>query len=930
MKKIFASLFVLLITPILTDAQNIESDFKGINLRYLSADAFKIINNELANGKDKEVLKIQMQKKDFLEKLINDTTLINLYIQTYQEAFEKAKQDIIEGDIISLVPSENALKYGIDEMKSVQFHHGYRSVDSFLVTGIRLSFVNYSKDALNELLKKKHMAFETLAKKCIFYAYHAKMIDQKKDSLTIANIKRITDPIFSKLSTDKRLKGTSLVSDGAVLKLQTAIFRIYPSIKNGLSSIMNDSRLLDKITTEFNDVCAEVGVHLINKFKDLRDGLYSLVKNEEKATDVITELKKDIENQLKQIKNITNKESEGYKTLITEVVVKSDIVSKFTSNGLEVSSLIRNIQSGPISYLIDKEKRDELVKNLGELKVPTLSSALSTAGDLANLLNGVPGANQVGKYLGFAKHALGVGKSIVGLVTSFTPMGFISALSGLGNLAGSLFGVGGPSRTEELINELDKNMMKEFRKVHAQFSELDKKLDVIISKIDTLIVFAKTINENIVKGFEYQGQKLDYIIYLEESNFEKLRLALNKEYNICIKLKNDTSINKFFNFRDYDEIYTGRATEINPCLRTLFAEFSSPESISFFDLYNSKVELPEDIKKLYSNWKDIFSPAYEIFRDQYDSRDTLYAKAYNTLMFPVAETHLSQYLLSEMPQNLELKSLSVKPKLDENIKNVLSWQLIIQFVENYFHNLPRYEFSNQTSNHFKPYSFDEYIKLAAKSPRVLKRRKDKIIADLQYFQKLINTSLAQQSLYSGHLILQRIHSILFKTGAMSKDNFKHVISLLKNNYLLASNFATFLINNSLYGQKSDSLRAFFLENYYQCKRDDSKCSTLDNLIKAENPFLQFRYNAKTKSVELVIVKSAAGLEDDICLPVPDPLVVVNDKMLYTQGVYHLIEMKKMIINKLIDYKFTEYLPEPGKGNRIDSEYYKYLYPLSSN
>lgn len=909
-----------------SNSQNIETNFKNIDLKNLSADAFKMINYELALRKEKGIKNIREQKKFYLDELSKDTILINKYIQTYQEAFEKAKNSIIQGDVIKALKTQDVAKFGLDEVKSYQLYPDFRSVDSFLVTGIRLSITNYSKGTLTEVLNNpnKIAVFDAIAKKCIAYALQSKIVDAGKNIITEEEAKSIIQNIIPVDLIQKSFNNGMLVGEETVLKIQASLVALYPSIQKEFNSIAKNVPNKSELIKDFENVCETVSVDLRKEFRDLRKGLDTLVSNELKVVNTIAGFKRDIDERTKELNKIVDKSGQKYKELLTEVMVKSEIISGFMSNTLNVTSAIQNLQNGPVGYLINKDKRESLIQNLEQLKIPTLTGAIAGLGDLAGLLKGIPGAKQVEKYVGYAKQALNVGKSIVGLVSSFTPLGFVSAISGLGNLLGGLFGGGGPSKEEQMIDELRKDMMHEFEKVHAQLSIMDKKLDLIISKIDTLIAFAKTINENIVRGFEYQGNKLDYLAYIEETNFNLVKSLVFKDYNKCIELNEKSTGWEFKSVANLEAMHKARGIEIDKCLTSLFVDFSNPYNSWFFNEQNSIQS--DDIKKQYSNWKNIISPSFSIFKDQYstESDKNLLLKALLTLTFPVKETHASQYLLGETFKALEIDN-SEKYVSDSILNSGLNSKLIVNYVENYLHFLPYYEFSEQPGDW--RYSFLDYLKRAASNPEILTERKKKIIEDLQYFLKLTNSSLAQQSLYSGHLLLQRIHSILFKTGARNQENLDNAIKLLENNHLLATNFATFLINNSFYGPNSDSLRATFLEKYYACKADTSKCTSLNSFVEAEYPYLRFAFDSKFKMIELKIDKSITGIKE-ITLPVPDPIVVFQDKMLYTEGLYHLIDIKRRIINKLIDYTFTEYLPEREKEAQISSEHFKYLYPLS--
>ena len=581
-----------------------------------------------------------------------------------------------------------------------------------------------------------------------------------------------------------------------------------------------------------------------------------------------------------------------------------NILTKYTFQNLSISTQIEGIEKGDFNFIFSSEdQKKEVLDKLYTLETTEtiitvsnkvsqystrLYSELVTKGILKG--NDAEVAGEVLHYLNASSQSIiGVARLSMGDLT-----GAFSLVSGLGSL------ITGPSKSEpspemKMLNHIYETMV-------VGFENIDRKLNTIDSKIDSLYKLNINMYESLSSSMQILDEKIDYAIW-QNNILRELTIELIKsDYNYCIIDSEATDIAniKLDSFTNLQKAYINES--IN-CIQALSSFTNARDHPAFYLINAYEIDIDNNehsVGKNHAEYEatEIYNPVKTLVTLQY--KKTI-DRALNAALFPVVqpdEANQVQQVLSGFD------SLQIYNEYDA-LDNYINYSFLDEFYTLFSKYSIFFEVGD-TRNNYAPPTLNEYFHLDNDT-----KNKTNAALYIRYRNLLnsVNNSIIQQSLIAGSQLLEPTYATLFYANQDQTSYAKITKDILNINSYFTSNFFNFLIKLNVKESNQDSLLTLL-------NSENPNLSHLNSLISG-NDFSM----VKLSNNEIVMQLNVEN--DDIYLSLPKSVLLKSTEMRYTPSLYRLIEIRTELVKRMIDLSLFKYLDT--NDSELDLNIYKYIY-----
>jgi len=875
--------------------QNIKAqilnEYKKFDISGSSNEVMYAIENDLRQSSVNRNF-VVLKNEEQLKYPLKNERQVQDYIASFNKSLEITKKDIQMNELIWQAENE-IRKYGVNVLSNYAMALPSKHITNFLVPAIQRGHELYvdrefqikldKNDAkvdqmivdLTNILYTKGIDLTTANDEAafnnLFELAHKKIPALGKDEYAVFN-KELTKRAYDFIKKNR--------NDVDLLKVEVSGYRKKVKELN-LKLTEFQKKTTEEVRTELNNVGESI-VKLNNNQNEIfqtLDGIQQRVTNNNVR---IKQLEHDM-NGIKNDVNLLKAKQEEHDILIAQNSFQIDILSGYTFQNLNTNQKIDALNKGHFDKVFRPAEREKILKELNEIK--TKETIISVAAGVEQYSSAIYGglvnsgvlkgedAVKVGKFMSVVSIVSGAARVYAGDVSGLT-----SIVSGIGGFSGKAK----PSAEMQMLQKMMTFMNERFNRIDENLSRIDSKVDALS---ETTLDMYKTMS----LSFQFSFDQMDRIIWKTDILNKKATMLLFQDYEKCRELTDswDRMNVKLNSYTDYQKYFI---QETRQCLQSL-------SNLTSSNLYFTVATNPylKDEKEIEFEIKDIYDPTKELFTLYYDKDVN---SAIFSLMFPfnmANDTNKPYYLLSKL-------ATQEIPDHTKALDNLYNFDMINEFVI----------FSIQLSNYFlikggnvnfEPLKLIDYLKDSNKGINndLVQRRFLKLL-------DITRSAIAQQSLLAGHLLLDPIYNSLFGYSTDSKT-YNLAQKVLNNNKLLATNFATYLINNNI--DMSDRLKVETLMK--NALSDEKALNELNNLI-AVNDIL-FSVDKNTDKLYLMFERSGQKIK----LPIAEYSVLFENKMINTDAAYSLSQTQQNINGKLIDLK----LPKNFDGKY--KEIFKYYY-----
>lgn len=420
-------------------------------------------------------------------------------------------------------------------------------------------------------------------------------------------------------------------------------------------------------------------------------------------------------------------------------------------------------------------------------------------------------AVKTGEVLKYVGAALQVGKGVAQIYS-----GDGQAISGVLTAVQAITNLFGREAPPEPIVVLRQEM-------HERFDIIDQKLNSII---ELQLAMHQNLAENIEASRVLMHKEFNNIKYILKDVIDnqgriesQLKFLLDKDFNSCFPIIDaiyeDSTLRNLNYYNNYIEIYEKPGCET--CLQAIRSRLTAGDG-NFVINKDDGDELNLSIFSVTSTEKtkaemNAFKEATTFFDWYYGKRQNKLHYATQQLLLPIRTIDENQILYCEDSLNLDLQLNPNNVLNPTYFLDVISFRKLVN-IYNIFY--PFFEIYNAKSgvSSYSPLSIKEFIALSSKELSVIESNtfasnKRTIDNDIRVLSEVSNIMLAQQALMSGHLMIQPLYYILYQDQYLYNDQpepeleyidgvpvKQFAINLLKNNPVLAQNFAKFVIRKN--------------------------------------------------------------------------------------------------------------------------------------
>jgi hypothetical protein len=878
--------------------QNAVESYKNYDIRNSSCEIINAVNIELgkpAYTKDFQLLlnteqaKYPLQTQNSVEGFINDFNL----------TLDKTKKQYEAQEFLWKTGKEIG-KYGLSVLGNYAQALPTKHLTNFLTPAIQQGYELYVDNEINKGIEEHKNDIDNIIKNRINLLY-SNGIDVRT-----ANDEQAFRSMFEVAHGD--IPALDRDMNGTLTKELTK--RAYDFIAKNRTELqllnLKTTQQYEEIKQAVNSSIQNFQQELDNKFKELGNSIAELTKNQEDIYKTLDNVQKRVainekrisvlEKEMLQVKdNITilkNKQEEHDK-LLAQNAFQIDILSGYAFQNLNTSQKINALEKGHFDNIFKGDEKQILIAELKEIK--TKETIISVSSDVENYSKGIYGGLvNAGVIKGKAAQNVGKLVSAISIVTGIARVyaGDISGLMSIVSGIGGLFSKPTPSPEMQMLTQM-------YEVMNQRFDNVDKHLDRIETKLDTLTSITLGMYKTMMLSFQYTGSQLERINWKINTLNTKATALLYRDYQACKTLRETWEKRNvsFSSYSDYSKYYNQTCQK---CLEGL-NDFTIGKDLSYFFVSSNEQLKGEEF--ITSEIRDIYEPTKELFKIFYaqNLNNAMYA-----LMFPFALTkdvNKPMYIVSKLKELSPLNSKDV-------LESYFSYEMVNEFTNmiltfgNYFQTA-----GNNTD--FKSVDIKEYLQnnsVNGINQDLLEKRLLKLLNITQY-------SISQQSLMAGNLMLDPVYTTLFNAST-NQNTIDLCIKVLNNNKLLATNFGIYIINRNL--DFKDTLK---MKSLFENSIDDSKrVDTLNSLMSVND--VRLNVDETDKKLYLTFITSGQTIRI-LC---PDFETILNNKMINSDAVYSLLESRQKINSKLIDLTFTKNL----EADNSMTEKFKYLYKPSDN
>ncbi|MEX8546646.1 MAG: hypothetical protein V5804_03510 [Mucilaginibacter sp.] len=876
--------------------QSTVQSYKGYDIRNSSCEIINAVNLELgkpAYTKDFQKLLNVEQAKYPLQTQIN----VEGFINDFNITLDKTKKQYEAQEFLWKTGKEIG-KYGLSVLGNYAQALPTKHLTNFLTPAIQQGYELYVDDEINKGIEEHKNDVDNIIKNRINLLYSNGI-----DVRTAADEQAFT-AMFEVAHGD--IPALNRDMNGTLTKELTK--RAYDFLAKNRTDLqllnLKTTQQYEEVKQEVNSKTQEFQKELDNKFKELGDNISDLMKNQDEIYKTLDNIKERVEinekrvtvleNEMLLVKddiNLLKSKQDEHDKILAQNAFQIDILSGYTFQNLNTTQKIKALEKGHFDNIF---KDDEKQKLLGELKdIKTKETIISVSSDIENYSKGVYGGLvNAGVLKGKAAQNVGKLISVVSIVTGVARVyaGDISGLASIVSGIGGLLSKPTPSPEMQMLTQM-------YEVMNQRFDNVDKHLDRIETKLDTLSSITVSMYKTMVLSFQYTGNQLERINWKINTLNTKATTILYRDYQACKTLKDiwgKRNVN-FSTYSDYQKYYNQTCQK---CLEGL-NDFTIGKNLSYF-FVSTNGDL-KDEEFITSEIRNIYEPTLELFKVFYSQNLN---SAMYSLMFPYSLTkdvNKPLYIIAKMKELSPLDSKDV-------IGNYFSYEMINEFT-NMITTFGNYFQTAGNNTDFKPVNIKDYLQSTSVNginQDLLETRLLKILNITQY-------SISQQSLMAGNLMLDPIYSTLFSSST-NQNAIDLCMKVLNNNKLLATNFDTYLINKNI--NFTDTLK---IKSLFKNSISDSKSlDTLNSLIIVND--IKFAKNETDKNLHLSFSRNG----QEIKILCPDFETILSNKMINSDAIYSLLESRQKINSKLIDLTF----PKNLETVNAMSEKFKYLYKAS--
>lgn len=572
------------------------------------------------------------------------------------------------------------------------------------------------------------------------------------------------------------------------------------------------------------------------------------------------------------------------KTMIRENTYKISVISGVLYNNAGTEGKIELIKTGVIELQEPQKEIDrlEVIHKLEEF-----NQGLRVAGESLTLAKNL-GLSQ--KDAERASKVLeGAGIIAQGVTSYYT-----------GNVLGGLqtvnaifaFGEGGNPPPDPEFQEIERQL----EEIKQQLNIIEQKVDLVNTKLDSLIKWEFGMHERVMSQMETLEAKLitvdskiNYIVTLMTSDCNIV--ADVNSYNLLMR-----SLHEAQSLRRYSVIHNS-SNFLRKILVCIDDNVSSSDLGRKSFLHYNRID-NENI------WQtSIYDPIIRLLQSVYPDQRRQEAFLYSLTHPVIYNSDVNKFASlanNEVWENVNLIDFNIF------INPVAVGQLSELFIL-----LEPYYLLGDSDQSFAPYSA-EFISQEVEIPI----RNEEVSNYFKNLLKICDYSISQQSLISGGPFLSRLHAALLQPGAASIDN--NIISdiLTSGNYYLKTNLATYILKAELSNNKS------FYKKLADLYRETGVNLPSNSLLQEVNSYLNYSNLSlisngnQSSGYSLMLQVENRADNKKFLLPVSEPEKIFNGELIYPSNIYRLLEIKKALLAKVMEYHYTSQL-----GNRGDIQKY---------
>ncbi|WP_149242239.1 hypothetical protein [Dyadobacter sp. 32] len=896
MKKKF--ILGLLLLSRFSAAQNAVQNYLVYDIKNSSCEIINSVNTQLNSSNNSDRFKSLIKTEQAKNKLESKND-VETFVNDFNNSLSKTKKQYESQEFLWRTGKEIS-KYGLSVLGNYAQALPTKHITNFLTPAIQQGYelyvdneihqgINNHKDQIDKIISDRvnllysnginvSQATDESTFNAMFALAHADIPALDREQYGIFN-KELTKIAYNYIEKNRK--------DIKLLDLK--ILNQYELVKQEVNTKLDIYQ--KKITREVDD-----------NFKELGNSISSLLKNQEQVFETLDDIKNRVVTNEKKIKvlesemylvrndlNLLKSKQEEHGTLLAQNSFQIDILSGYTFQNLNTGQKLNSLKNGHFNNIFKESEKTKLISELEKIQTKeTIISVSNTVQNYANVGFEVLSSSGILK----GKDAKNVAKFVHGLsiVTGIARVyagdfsGFASIISGIGGL----FSKPTPSPEMQMLSQI-------YDVMNQRFDRVDSHLNRIETKIDTLANVVFRMYKTMVLSFQYTGNQIERLNWKVNNLNTKATALLYKDYQAC-KTLDDIWVKRKIEFDKYSDLETNYNATCQKCLEGL-NDFTIGKDLSYFFVKSNQQLKDESFVQV--EVMDIYNPTRDLFKKFYSDilSHSLYA-----LMFPFSGTKDSNKPLYAISNMIDLNPIEVNNALDE----YYSYEMLKEFSEMLL-TFGRYFETAGSNSNFKPLSLDEYLisnSVNGVNQDLLESRLLKLLSIIQY-------SISQQSLMGGNLMLDPIYSSLFNYSSKI-DEIDLSISVLNNNKLLSSNFATYLINKNV--DFSDTIKVKGL--FEGASLDQNKLNDLNSLIRVND----FKFILNPSDGKLYL--SFDRREQKIRILCPDITRVIDNKMINSEAVYFLLDCREKINSKLIDLTFSRNLP--SNANTFDQFKFHYL------
>jgi|GEM_PF-2439106 len=895
--------FIILSLGNVVNAQTTVNRFKTFDIRNSSCEVLNSINVELGKPPHNNAF-LSLKKAEQSNYPLQTKSDVDRYIYDFNLTLDNTRKRY-ESQEFLLKTRKEFWKYGLSVLGNYGQALPTKHMTNFLTPAIQQGYELYIDNEIQKVIEEHKGDIDKIIKDRINLLYsNGQNVTTTSDEEAFRRMFEMAHADIPALDREhygifvkelvKRAYGFIAENRDQIELLDLRTTQQYETVKQQVDSKIEGFQ--KQITNDMN-----------TKFKELGNSIAELVENQAaifKTLDNIqvrvktNEVKiADLEKRMLALgNNVVHLRAvqEEHSKLIAQNSFQIDILSGYVFQNLNTTQKIDALNKGDFDNLF-KTNEDKIIKQqiLDELKdIKTKETIISVSSDIENYSKAVYSglvntgilkektAQNVGKFIHGVSIATGLAR-----VLAQDYSGAISIISGLGGLFG---GEPKPSPEMQMLTQMHQAMID-------GFNGIDQHLSIIETKLDTLSSITVNMYKTMALSFQYTGNHLERINRKNDYLLNHSSYLIFNDYKNCldqIKAWKENAIT----FETYSDITKNFNPVCRKCMDGLNdflagEEIQVPFFLSANPNYRNIDVIDREINEVYKPTKQLFSLFYDLSSP----------KPIHALMFPFSLTNDANkplYYLNKVDSLKEIESETV-------FKEYYNYGLINEFTNNLITFSPFYVVQGNSSD-FKPQSIKEYLINNSSNRNNQTLHENRLLKTLN----LIQHSIVQQSLMSGNLMLDPIRSTLFafSTDEAAKDLS---IKVLNNNKLLATNFAIYLINQSL--DFSDTLKAKRL--FINASTHSKSLDSLNSLVTLYD--IKFKVDSNSKKLQLIFNRKGQEI-NIIC---PDFTTILESKMINSDAIYSLLDSRQKINSKLIDLTFTRNFQVADSMN----EKFKYYY-----